>query len=114
MKNLTVVVLGCALLGSTSLAAQKQNPASSKKIETLFKTAEIPFTSSEEGSYVAVITVEEGESDRFHTFTSPPSATIPMMKNFRSSSFISSSANCRKTLPPPLLSRSRSMCGMQI
>jgi hypothetical protein len=70
MRKLPVVLLGCALLGSTFLGAQKQPQASSKKIETLFKTAEIPFTSSEEGSYVAVITVEEGESDRFHVYVS--------------------------------------------
>lgn len=68
MRKLAVVALSCALLGSTLLAAQKQPQASSKKIEALFKAAEIPFTSSEEGSYVAVITVEEGESDRFHVY----------------------------------------------
>jgi hypothetical protein len=70
MRKVAVVALGCALLGSTLLAAQKQPQASGKKIEALFKTAEIPFTSSEEGSYVAVITVEEGESDRFHVYLS--------------------------------------------
>jgi hypothetical protein len=68
MRKLAVIALSCALLGSTFLAAQKQPQASSKKIEALFKTAEIPFTSSEEGTYVAVITVEEGESDRFHVY----------------------------------------------
>src|ERR1700739_2368462 len=70
MRKVAVVALCCALLGSSLLAAQKQSPASGKKIETLFKAAEIPFTSSEEGSYVAVITVEEGESDRFHVYLS--------------------------------------------
>ncbi len=70
MRKIAVVALGCALLGSTLLAAQTQSSASSKKIEALFKAAEIPFTSSEEGSYVAVITVEEGESDRFHVYLS--------------------------------------------
>lgn len=68
MRKVAVVALGCALLGSTLLAAQKPPQASGKKIEALFKSAEIPFTSSEEGSYVAVITVEEGESDRFHVY----------------------------------------------
>ena len=66
MSKIAVVALGCALFGSTFLAAQTQSSAASKKIEALFKAAEIPYTSSEEGSYVAVITVEEGESDRFH------------------------------------------------
>jgi hypothetical protein len=70
MSKIVAVALGCALLGSTLFAAQTQSPASSKKIEALFKAAEIPFTSSEEGSYVAVITVEEGESDRFHVYLS--------------------------------------------
>jgi hypothetical protein len=70
MRKVAVIALCCALLGSTLLAAQKQSPASGKKIEALFKAAEIPFTSSEEGSYVAVITVEEGESDRFHVYLS--------------------------------------------
>jgi hypothetical protein len=70
MRKVAVVALGFALLGSTLLAAQKQSQASGKKIEALFKTAEIPFTSSEEGVYVAVITVEEGESDRFHVYLS--------------------------------------------
>src|SRR5277367_4611312 len=70
MRKVAVVALGFALLGSTLLAAQKQPQASGKKIEALFKTAQIPFTSSEEGSYVAVITVEEGESDRFHVYLS--------------------------------------------
>jgi hypothetical protein len=68
MRKVAVVALGCVLLGSTLLAAQKQPQASGKKIEALFKTAQIPFTSSEEGRYVAVITVEEGESDRFHVY----------------------------------------------
>jgi hypothetical protein len=70
MRKVALVALCCALLGSSLLAAQKQSPASGKKIEALFKAAEIPFTSSEEGSYVAVITVEEGESDRFHVYLS--------------------------------------------
>jgi len=70
MRKIVVAALGCALLGSTLLAAQTQSSASSKKIEALFKAAEIPFTSSEEGSYVAVITVEEGQSDRFHVYSS--------------------------------------------
>ena len=70
MRKVAVVALGCALLGSALLAAQEQPQASGKKIEALFKTAEIPFTSSEEGSYVAVITVEEGESDRFRVYLS--------------------------------------------
>jgi hypothetical protein len=70
MRTVAVVALSFVLLGSTLLAAQKQPQASGKKIEALFKTAEIPFTSSEEGSYVAVITVEEGESDSFHVYLS--------------------------------------------
>lgn len=70
MSKILVVALGCAVMGSTFLAAQAQSSSSSKKIEALFKTAEIPYTSSEEGSYVAVITVEEGESDRFHVYLS--------------------------------------------
>jgi hypothetical protein len=68
MRKVAVVALGCVLLGSTLLTAQKQSQVSAKKIEALFKTAQIPFTSSEEGSYVAVITIEEGESDRFHAY----------------------------------------------
>ena len=70
MSKIVAVALGCVLLGSTLLPAQTQPSAAGKKIEALFKAAEIPFTSSEEGSYVAVITVEEGESDRFHVYLS--------------------------------------------
>ena len=70
MRKVAIVALCCALLGPSLLAEQKQSPASGRKIEALFKAAEIPFTSSEEGSYVAVITVEEGESDRFHVYLS--------------------------------------------
>jgi len=68
MRKVSLAALSCALLASTLLAAQQQPQVSGKKIEALFKAAEIPFTSSEEGSYVAVITVEEGESDRFHVY----------------------------------------------
>lgn len=70
MRTVSLAALNCVLLASTLLAAQKQPQMSGKKIEALFKAAEIPFTSSEEGSYVAVITVEEGESDRFHVYVS--------------------------------------------
>ena len=37
MSKIVAVALGCALLGSTLFAAQTQSPASSKKIEALFK-----------------------------------------------------------------------------
>ena len=114
MRKVAVVALCCALLGSTLLAAQKQSPASGKKIEALFKAAEIPFTSSEEEGYVAVITVEEGESDRFPVFIPTPSVTIRMMRSFRSSSFISCSGHCRKTRPFQLPSPSRLLSGMSI
>lgn len=66
-----MIALGCAaLLSSTFLSAQGQSSAASRRIESLFKAAQIPYTSSEEGSYVAVVTVEEGESDRFHVYLS--------------------------------------------
>jgi hypothetical protein len=76
MNKLAAVALGCALLGSTLLAAQTQPQvaqtqpqAPAKKIEALFKTAQIPFTSSSEANYVAVITAED-ESERFHVYVS--------------------------------------------
>lgn len=46
---------------------QSQQPqAAGKKLEALLNTAEIPFSKSEEGSYVAVISIDQNESERFH------------------------------------------------
>jgi len=71
MRKVAVVALVYALLGSILPAAvQEQRQQPGKKLEALFTTAEIPFTKPEEGRYVAVITVEEGESDRFHVYLS--------------------------------------------
>jgi hypothetical protein len=70
MNKLAIVAFGFTLLGSTLLAAQDQSAAPSKKLEALFKAAQIPVTSSEEGSYVAVIIVGESESEEIHIYLS--------------------------------------------
>ena len=51
-------------------AAAQQHQEPGKRLEALFTAAEIPFTKPEDGRYVAVVTVEEGESDRFHVYLS--------------------------------------------
>ncbi len=71
MRKLAIIALVCAILWPVLPAAAQQQPSSQssgKKLEALFTTAEIPFTKAEEGRYIAVITVEEGESDRFQVF----------------------------------------------
>ena len=51
-----------------SQGTQKQSQAqpSGKKLEALFTAAEMPFTRTEDGRYIAVITVENNESERFY------------------------------------------------
>ncbi|MFL6388743.1 MAG: hypothetical protein ACJ71U_14765 [Terriglobales bacterium] len=71
MRKVIIIALVCALLGPVSIAAQKdgqpqQPPQAGKKLEALFNTAEMPFTKSEEGTYIAVISVDQNESERFH------------------------------------------------
>ena len=71
MKKLMATVLAVAVLISLSPAraqneGQHQSQQPSKKLEAMLNAAEIPFNKSEEGSYVAVITVGENESERFH------------------------------------------------
>jgi len=75
MRKLAIITLVCALLwpvlpAAAQQQAAQQQPSQSpgKKLEALFAAAEIPFTKAEEGRYIAVITVEEGESDRFQVF----------------------------------------------
>jgi len=72
MRKLAIVALVCAILWPVLPAAAQQQAAQpqpsqspGKKLEALFAAAEIPFTKRDEGRYIAVITVEEGESDRF-------------------------------------------------
>jgi hypothetical protein len=69
MRSVRLLALFLAVLGAVLPAASQKQPAqqpAGKKLEVLFTTAEIPFTKPEEGSYVAVITVEDNESERFH------------------------------------------------
>jgi hypothetical protein len=71
MRKTISLALICAVLGSIPVAegqnqATQQPPQAGKKLEALFNTAEMPFTKSEEGSYIAVITVEQNESERFN------------------------------------------------
>jgi hypothetical protein len=59
----------CALCGpGIPASAQPQTQTRGAKLEALFTAAQMPFVKTEEGSYVAVITVDEGESDRFHVY----------------------------------------------
>jgi hypothetical protein len=71
MRKMISLALICAVLGSIPVVegqnqATQQPPQAGKKLEALFNTAEMPFTKSEEGSYIAVITVEQNESERFN------------------------------------------------
>jgi hypothetical protein len=72
MRKLILVGLVCIVLGAASVAmAQQQGqaqqtPQAGKKLEALFNAAEMPFTKSEEGNYIAVISVDQNESERFH------------------------------------------------
>ena len=79
MRYVAAMALIMALLGSTLPAdaqqaqdAQKQAQAqpSGKKLEALFTAAEMPFTKTEDGRYIAVITVENNESERFYVYLS--------------------------------------------
>lgn len=73
MKKFGFVTLSLAFLGlllppavaqSADAASTSAADAPSKKLESLFADAEIPFTKTKSGLYVAVITVRD-ESDRF-------------------------------------------------
>lgn len=71
MRKMISLALICAVLGSIPVAegqnqTPQQPPQAGKKLEALFNAAEMPFTKSEEGSYIAVITVEQNESERFN------------------------------------------------
>jgi hypothetical protein len=72
MRKAIIGGLVCAVLGAVSIAmAQQQGqpqqpPQAGKKLEALFNAAEMPFTKSEEGKYIAVISVDQNESERFH------------------------------------------------
>jgi hypothetical protein len=72
MRNLAVVVF--LFIASVFPAPAQKNKTEEKpsgaKLEAILKAVELPFTKSEEDAYVAVITVEENESERFHLFLS--------------------------------------------
>jgi hypothetical protein len=56
----TSLVLSPALYG----ADQPQKPSS--KLEAMLNAAEMPFNKTGEGRYIAVISVDQNESERFH------------------------------------------------
>jgi hypothetical protein len=71
MRKLIAVLTTLFVLTSlVSAQTQKETPSqfqqSSKKLDAMLNAAEIPFNKSEEGSYVAVISMSQSESERFH------------------------------------------------
>jgi hypothetical protein len=71
MRKMIAVALVYAVLGSVLQAVaqgqkQPQPQQAGKKLEAMFNAAEIPFTKPEEGRYIAVISVDQNESERFH------------------------------------------------
>jgi len=79
MRRVAAMAFMFAVLGSSlpsgaqqSQGAEKQSQAqpSGKKLEALFTAAEMPFTKTEDGRYIAVITVENNESERFYVYLS--------------------------------------------
>jgi hypothetical protein len=61
---LFLAVLSCAALG------QQPNPKSEARLESLFKADEMPFVKIGDSHYAAVVTDDDGVSDRFHVFLS--------------------------------------------
>lgn len=71
MRKLLASVLCCTVLASISSSTaqpqpQQQFQQAGRKLEAMLNGAELPFNKSEEGSYVAVISVSQNESERFH------------------------------------------------
>ena len=69
MRKMTAVALVYAALASILPAAAQQNQQqpqqAGKKLEALLNAAELPFNKSEEGIYIAVISIDQTESERF-------------------------------------------------
>src|SRR5947199_5645730 len=65
---LMVAMLGSAVPSGGQAGNQKQSQGQpvDKKLEALLTAAEMPFTRMEEGRYIAVITVEDDESEKFY------------------------------------------------
>ena len=61
---LSLAALSCAAMG------QQPNPKSEARLESLFKANEMPFVKIADSHYAAVITTDNGDSDRFHVFLS--------------------------------------------
>ncbi len=58
--------LSSMLSSSAQTQSQHQSQAASQKLEAMLNTAEIPFNKTEDGSYIAVVSVSQNESERFH------------------------------------------------
>jgi hypothetical protein len=61
---LSLAVLSCAAIG------QQPNPKSEARLESLFKAGQMPFVKIGDSHYAAVVTTDDGVSDRFHVFLS--------------------------------------------
>src|SRR4051794_9960034 len=57
--------MGCCRGGSEAKPAAT-TPTGGQKAGSPFNAAEMPFTKSEEGRYIAVVSVDQNESERFH------------------------------------------------
>src|SRR6266481_3330344 len=70
MRKLMATLLTCtvltALLPAWAQKGPQQSQQAGKKLEMMLNTAEMPFTKSEEGSYIAVVSVSQTESEKFH------------------------------------------------
>jgi hypothetical protein len=62
--GLTLAALSCTALG------QQPNPKSEARLESLFKAGQMPFVKIGDSHYAAVVTTDDGVSDRFHVFLS--------------------------------------------
>jgi hypothetical protein len=74
MRKLAAIVVMFAFLGTISPAtAQKAAPpkqSAGARLEALLNAAEIPFNRPEEGRYMAVISLDKNESEKFHIYLS--------------------------------------------
>lgn len=72
-RTIALTLVYALLVSASAVVAQTrnqqptaQNQSAGTKLEAILNTAQIPFNRTEDGSYVAVISVDQNESDRFH------------------------------------------------
>jgi hypothetical protein len=69
-KPLQVFLALSLAVFSYGAIGQQPNPKSEARLESLFKASEMPFVKIADSHYAAVVTTDDGVSDRFHVFLS--------------------------------------------